>query len=259
MNESDFTDVRTRGPSGAFRARLQGVSLQDFIQVENMAHFTGVFAVLSRDRVGYLHMLDGELIHAEADGLAGEAAALAILSWHEGELRDCERALAQQATVMASLPALLVRLAKVTDEHRRSVDSSIWSTDTRSGDDLTKPGARKTSTRRTSAMSRATRLSADGLSRAEVLLNRQGQLLDGRGDAYDELASEVVNAARLAEFIGQALGAGKTRALGVHGKASEVLIRWLPNANLLGISRGASSALPSHSTGHDVSPASAGG
>jgi hypothetical protein len=231
-------------PSGGFRAHLQGVNLHDLVQVENLARSTGVFVVLSGDRVGYLHMLRGDLIHAEAEGLSGEPAALEILSWHEGEFRNCERLLAQLPTVHASLQALLLRLAKQSDEARHSEGSATMSsTGTRRRDNGARAGAQhdtgKVVTQRIPVVSRAARLSADGLSRAEVLLNDRGELLDGRGHAYDEFASGVAYSARLAELIGQSLGAGDARALEVHGKSTEMLVRWLPNANVLGLIRAA--------------------
>lgn len=233
VNESDLPEGTPSRPSRGFRAHLQGVALHDLIQVENLARSSGVFAILSGDRVGYLHMLHGDLIHAEAEGLSGEQAALEILSWHEGEFRNCERVLANAPTVHASLQALLLRLAKESDEARHmETSSSLASTGTRRRDT-----GRLVSERPVSSPSRATRLSADGLSRAEVLLNDRGELLDGRGHGYDEFASEVAYAARLAEIIGQALGAGELRAMGVHGKSNELLIRRLPNANVLGIVR----------------------
>lgn len=255
LNEFDMVDGPPSRPSGGFRAHLQGVNLHDLIQVENLARSTGVFVVLSRDRVGYLHMLGGDLIHAEAEGMSGEGAALEILSWNEGEFRNCERLLAQRPTVHASLQALLMRLAKESDEARHS-ESPMASTGTRRKDS----GARviaghvtaghaiaghaiagndsgKMVTQRIPIASRAARLSSDGLSRAEVLLNDRGEMLDGRGQDYDELASQVAYAARLSELIGLSLGAGESRAVEVHGKANEVLIRWLPNSNVIGIVR----------------------
>jgi hypothetical protein len=236
-------------PSGGFRAHLQGVNLHDLIQVENLARSSGVFVVLSGDRVGYLHMFNGDLIHAEAEGLLGEPAALEILSWHEGEFRNCERLLAQVPTVHASLQALLLRLAKQSDEARHA-ESPMGTTGTRRKDSgarliagqpssVSPSSVSKIVTQRIPVASRAARLSADGLSRAEVLLNNRGELLDGRGHSYDELASEVAYAARLSELIGQSLGAGETRAVEVHGKTNEVLIRWLPNSNVIGIVRAA--------------------
>jgi hypothetical protein len=239
VNESDLPEGPQSRPSAGFRAHLQGVALHDLIQVENLARSTGVFAILSGDRVGYLHMLHGELIHAEAQGVSGEQAALEILSWHEGEFRNCERQLAPAPSIHASLQALLLRLAKESDEARHAETSSLASTGTRRRDT-----GRLVSERPLTAASRATRLSADGLSRAEVLLNDRGELLDGRGHGYDELASEVAYAARLAEIIGQALGAGELRAVGVHGKSNERLIRRLPNANVLGIVRAAKGSEP---------------
>jgi len=242
LNEFDMADGPPSRPSGGFRAHLQGVNLHDLIQVENLARSSGVFVVLSGDKVGYLHMYNGDLIHAEAEGLLGEPAALEILSWHEGEFRNCERLLAQVPTVHASLPALLLRLAKESDEARHA-ESPMNTTGTRRKDSgarvIAPRGSSKIVTQRIPVVSRAARLSADGLSRAEVLLNDRGELLDGRGQAYDELASEVAYAARLSELIGRSLGAGETRALEVHGKTNEVLIRWLPNSNVIGIVRAA--------------------
>jgi hypothetical protein len=252
VNEFDMSDGPPSRPSGGFRAHLQGVNLHDLIQVENLARSTGVFVVLSGDRVGYLHMLNGELIHAEAEGMSGEPAALEILSWHEGEFRNCERLLAQLPSVHASLQALLLRLAKASDEARHGEASPMLSTGTRRRDNGERVGTNgKVVTQRIPVASRATRLSADGLSRAEVLLNDRGELLDGRGNAYDEFASEVAYAARLSELIGQSLGAGESRALEVHGKSTELLVRWLPNANVLGIVRAAK--------GSDADPATTNG
>lgn len=242
LNEFDRVDGPPSRATGGFRAHLQGVNLHDLIQVENLARSTGVFVVLSGDRVGYLHMLGGDLIHAEAEGMAGEAAALEILSWHEGEFRNCDRLLAQRPTVHACLQALLLRLAKASDEARHS-ESPMTSTGTRRKESGARVIAGRESstlvTQRVPVMSRAARLSSDGLSRAEVLLNDRGEMLDGRGQDYDELASQVAYAARLSELIGQSLGAGESRAIEVHGKASEVLIRWLPNSNVIGIVRAA--------------------
>jgi uncharacterized protein DUF4388 len=261
VNEFDMADGPPSRPSGGFRAHLQGVNLHDLIQVENLARSTGVFVILSGDQVGYLHMQNGELIHAEAEGLSGEAAALEILSWHEGEFRNCERLLAQIQTVNASLQALLLRLAKESDEARHG-ESPLLSTGTRRRDNgaivgASRDGSKVVTQRIPVPASRATRLSADGLSRAEVLLNDRGELLDGRGHAYDEFASEVAYAARLSELIGQSLGAGDSRALEVHGKSNEVLIRWLPNDNVLGIVRAAkgSDSEPAITNGASVEPA----
>jgi hypothetical protein len=254
LNEFDMLDGPSNRRSGGFRAHLQGVNLHDLIQVENLARSTGVFVVLSGDRVGYLHMLGGDLIHAEVEGLSGEAAALEILSWHEGEFRNCERLLAQRPTVHASLQALLMRLAKESDEARHT-ESSMASTGTRRRDSGARVIAGRESgklvTQRIPVVSRAARLSSDGLSRAEVLLNDRGEMLDGRGHDYDELASQVAYAARLSELIGQSLGAGDSRAVEVHGKTNEVLIRWLPNSNVIGIVRAAK--------GSDGDPAAANG
>src|SRR6185436_7672607 len=77
---------------------------------------TGVFLVVSAGRRGYLHLADGELVHAETGQLSGEAAAAEILAWEDGEFKSCERTLAPVRTVRSSLQSLLVRLANASDE-----------------------------------------------------------------------------------------------------------------------------------------------
>ncbi|HVZ37513.1 MAG TPA: DUF4388 domain-containing protein, partial [Polyangiaceae bacterium] len=102
--------------SNGFHAFLRHASLHNLLQIESLSRTTGVFLVVSGGSRGYLHLADGELVHAETGGLSGEAAAFEILSWENGEFKSCTRTLAPGRTVQSSLQQLLLRLAQRTDE-----------------------------------------------------------------------------------------------------------------------------------------------
>jgi hypothetical protein len=102
-------------PTG-FQAFLQHANLHNLLQIESLSRTTGVFLVASQGRRGYLHLANGDLIHAEVGALTGEAAAAQILSWDDGEFKSCSRPLTSTPTIQGSLQALLLRLARDTDE-----------------------------------------------------------------------------------------------------------------------------------------------
>lgn len=119
--ETQAPDSSAHGRAQAgFRAHLQGIGLHDLVMLQNLVRASGVFVVLSGDRTGSLHFARGQLLHAETGELTGDAAALEILSWREGEFINSDRTLPEKTTVVASLDALLLRLAREVDELRPS-------------------------------------------------------------------------------------------------------------------------------------------
>src|SRR5688572_26133910 len=107
-------------PQGGFRAHLQGIGLHDLVMLQNLVRASGVFVVLSGERTGTLHFSRGQLLHAETLDLTGDAAALEILSWREGEFINAERSSLEKTSVMASLESLLLRLGKDGEAGRPS-------------------------------------------------------------------------------------------------------------------------------------------
>src|SRR3954468_2049536 len=85
-------------------------SLHTLLQIESLSRTTGVFLVISGDDSGYLHLVEGELMHAETGRRSGEAAAQEILSWRHGSLEPSLRTLAPVRTVRSSLQSLLAHL-----------------------------------------------------------------------------------------------------------------------------------------------------
>ncbi len=61
--------------------QVQGISLPSFLQMSEMESSTCTLRISSGDNNGMLHLLNGNLIDAETDGLKHKDAAYAILSW----------------------------------------------------------------------------------------------------------------------------------------------------------------------------------
>lgn len=98
--------------SGGFKAVLRNASLSNLLQTENLARTTGVYSVISYDRNGFLHLSDGELIHAEFQDLIGESAALEILSWGEGQFNSVDKPLHPNKTIDCPLQLMLMQVTK---------------------------------------------------------------------------------------------------------------------------------------------------
>jgi hypothetical protein len=230
-----------------FRAHLQGVSLHDLVMLQNLVRASGVFVILSGEHSGSLHFSRGQLFHAESGDLSGDAAALEILSWHEGEFLNSERAPAEHPSITASLDNLLLRLEQSSDDFRYSEPPATSATGIRrrmdgptaiiTGAPLSPPSnleaapesARNLAAAATPGIAAQTPRFATRAGEARgvtnVLVTPRGQLVDGNGVDTEALASRVAYVARLAELIGQAMGSGETRSLKVRAASTEMCIR----------------------------------
>jgi uncharacterized protein DUF4388 len=227
-------------PTG-FQAFLQHANLHNLLQIESMSRTTGVFLVVSQGRRGYLHLSNGELIHAECGQLSGERAAMEILSWGEGEFKSCERPLATGATVLASLPALLLRLAKDSDEaaqsERRPPVPRPLEEDKPTEPHLPAPTAEVRGSSPPPRSSRMPpplppRIERDTTNVAEVAISPSGEVTSSRGVSPDEFAARVAYAARLADLIGRAIRSGTPRAVELRGKGTQTTVKWQPDGGL---------------------------
>jgi hypothetical protein len=228
-------------PTG-FQAFLQHANLHNLLQIESMSRTTGVFLVVSQGRRGYLHLSNGELIHAECGHLTGERAAMEILSWGEGEFKSCERPLASGATVLSSLPALLLRLAKDTDEaaaqsERRPPVPRPIEEDKPTEPHLPAPSAEARGSAPPPRSSRMPpplppRIERDPANVAEVAISPSGEVMSSRGAAPEEFAARVAYAARLADLIGRAIRSGTPRAVELRGKGTQTTVKWQTDGGL---------------------------
>jgi hypothetical protein len=93
------------------------VKLHDLVLLQGLVRASGVFVVLSGERSGSLHFFEGQIFHAETVDLSGDAAALEILSWSEGEFISSDRAAAEMTTVSSPLAALPRRTPEPSVTH----------------------------------------------------------------------------------------------------------------------------------------------
>jgi hypothetical protein len=228
-----------------FRAHLQGIGLHDLVMLQNLVRASGVFVVLSGDRTGSLHFARGQLLHAETGELTGDAAALEILSWREGEFINSERTIPEKTTVVASLDALLLRLAKDVEDLRQSEPPLNTATGVRrrmEGPALFRtthqglglpsqaPTTRRLAAAATPGMAAVapntpTRAGEPRGGVTNVLVAPHGALIDGNGSDAETLAAKVAYMARLTDLVGQAMGAGEARSIKVRTPGSELLLR----------------------------------
>ncbi|HEX7670141.1 MAG TPA: DUF4388 domain-containing protein, partial [Polyangiaceae bacterium] len=102
--------------SSGFRARLDGLSLFDLVQMECIARARRVVRVASAGRVGYLFFLDGEIFHATTKNLHGERAALEMLEWTDGTFEPCNIVWPEKGSIKMGWQNLLLGAATSKDE-----------------------------------------------------------------------------------------------------------------------------------------------
>jgi hypothetical protein len=235
-------EIPPPAPTG-FQAFLQHANLHNLLQIEGLSRTTGVFLVVSQGRRGYLHLFNGDLIHAETGPLTGEPAASEILSWGDGEFKSCARPLAAQASIQASLQALLLRLAQDSDEAAQSQRTPGMAMPRPIEEDkptephLAAPASERLTSSPPPRPSRLPpplppRIERELPSLAEVLISPSGEMVQGRGIGPDEFSARVAYAARLADLIGRAIRSGTPRALELRGKSTNTSVKWQADGSL---------------------------
>jgi hypothetical protein len=209
-----------------FRAQLTGASLWDLVQMECLGRSRRVVQVAGEGGVGYLYFAGGRVVHAVTSRLAGEAAALEILSWTNGSFQACERAWPAAATIDTSHEALILQAAKRRDE---TAASNLVAFRGRQQDGEATPMGTTTGTTMGTEMGhqeiegdvmaeiRNPNISQAGtavsIARGEQLpdfsvmirVGANGAILKNKG-AGEEMAGVVAYALRLVELVGDLLG-----------------------------------------------------
>jgi hypothetical protein len=104
------------GRGSGFQAKIRGANLADLVQMECLAGSKRVVRVTSGEHVGYLFFRGGNLVHALARSLIGEAAAMEMLAWDEGTFDPAERDWPAKDTIGCGWQGLLLRAAQARDE-----------------------------------------------------------------------------------------------------------------------------------------------
>jgi CheY-like chemotaxis protein len=101
---------------------LNGVSLENFLQMLEQERKTCTLRIISGYQMGYLYLQDGRLIEARTGTLRQKRAALAILAWPNCTINITEKCLVEPAMNL-SIQYLLVEWCIAKDESRRSASS----------------------------------------------------------------------------------------------------------------------------------------
>ena len=215
---SEQADTDDPAGSTGFRARLDGLSLFDLVQMECLARSRRVVRVVSTGRVGYLFFRDGEIFHATTKTLVGERAAHEMLGWLDGTFEPCNIAWPERPTVKMGWQNLLLGAATANDEvaagklvhlpsrrpiapppvEAEDVTSDVEELSPTSEDPPVKPISDKP---------------ASGTFQRAVRIDAGGNVLSSTGDAGGELAGFAAYAARVGALVGESLGLGTFRAL----------------------------------------------
>jgi len=87
INLNALVDRILIGLEDSSKGYLNGFSLANFLQAVEVEQKTMSIMANSKGKVGYLHIVNGELINADTKSLKGEAAAVEIISWEDAEIK----------------------------------------------------------------------------------------------------------------------------------------------------------------------------
>ena len=96
--------------------KIQGVTLEAFLQMINTEGKTCTLKVGSLDGVGYIYILDGELIAAEVGVLKNEAAVFQMLCWDNAVIEIKNVCLKKTRDINQPLLNLLMEGLRIRDE-----------------------------------------------------------------------------------------------------------------------------------------------
>jgi predicted regulator of Ras-like GTPase activity (Roadblock/LC7/MglB family) len=103
-----------------FEGEVAGMGLPDVLQLHALNRFTGCITVRYLSERGLVFLKDGEIVHAEAGGLAAEQAFYEILSWPGGSFVLQPNVLTTRPSIQKGLQFLLLEAHRLMDEQRSS-------------------------------------------------------------------------------------------------------------------------------------------
>jgi hypothetical protein len=103
-------------PEHGFRGVLRTVGLQDILQMECLGRNSSVLDIVTRSFHGQIFIQEGQIIHAQAGELAGEAAFNHLLGLRGGEFNVLPFAEPPQRTISDPWEFLIMEAARKRDE-----------------------------------------------------------------------------------------------------------------------------------------------
>jgi CheY-like chemotaxis protein len=103
------------------RGKVENISLASFLQLLEMERKTCTLSVVAGVHHGKLHFRGGRLIGAEADGEAGQRAALEIVTWDQADVEISHLAKGVEPTLDGGLQFFLMEGMRLKDERERGL------------------------------------------------------------------------------------------------------------------------------------------
>ncbi|HSN92201.1 MAG TPA: DUF4388 domain-containing protein [Anaeromyxobacteraceae bacterium] len=213
-------DESQRKPSG-FQGGMVGLDLPDLVQLNAARRFSGCIRVRSDDREGLIFFRDGDVVHAEQGGRAGEEAFSDILEWPRGTFDADTSVMAAHRTIHKKWEHLLLDAHRVIDERRAK------------GSAPAPPPSAGTAPAPKGGTVDVVRALPD-VSGA-VILTLDGQRVGEGGPQEETLAGKVAYLALLGAEFGTLFQAGQLRAATVQASLHHLLL-YVTRSHYLGVS-----------------------
>ncbi len=186
--------------SRGFEGLIHGATLADLVQMECLRHTTRAVRVDRGESSGRIFFAAGDVVHAEAGELRGDAALFEILTWPDGSFAIEEGMRPYEATITGHWQSLLMVAA-----HRH--DELLASSAQPNQPNIT------VSTMPTLKDSTVQEVFADPEVVAAVHFAEDGSLFDDKGSNPEDLHATFSYVVQLARLIGESLGAENLREI----------------------------------------------
>jgi DNA-binding response OmpR family regulator len=103
------------------QGHIRGVNLGMFLQFLELERKTCTLTVTSRENIGSLYFLEGELINARTGTSEGEQAAYEIIGWDETEIEINDSCTNKTKSITSPLSFILMESCKIKDEELNQV------------------------------------------------------------------------------------------------------------------------------------------
>lgn len=211
-----------RAEEVGFNVRMPGLDLATLIQMASAQRQRLIVRVQSQNHEGLLYFMQGQLVHATADGFAGEPAFRRMLDWAGGDFQVCDRPWPTQTSINTSIEALLLRAAQSHDEDvQRRSEPPVRALPNRESLRSQAPSREATGPRAVPMRRDPPQLPPppplpverpESSVVASVRISEDGQVIPGHGDA-DTLSQLVAYTMRLGTLAGAHLGLGPMDAI----------------------------------------------
>ncbi|HSM93947.1 MAG TPA: DUF4388 domain-containing protein [Anaeromyxobacteraceae bacterium] len=111
--------AQEQAANSGFHGTVGSLPLVDLLQVWSMNRFSGLVTVVQESRSGQVYFVEGEVVHAEADTLTGEAAFREIVGWPDGSFKLFPNTTTLHRTIEKRIAHLLLDAHRVIDEGKR--------------------------------------------------------------------------------------------------------------------------------------------